>query len=281
MNFNFINSNYKRILIVTFPLILFLLWFLFPLYWMLITSIKPDKELATLQNPLFVNNPTLNQYKNLIVNSDFLIWLRNSFIVSISATIFSVIISSFAAYSISRIKIVGRWFLSRSVLFSYLVPRSILLIPLFSILQSLSLIDTLYGLSFVYLTFMVPFCTWLLIGYFSNVPYEVEECAIIDGCTRLQVLFKITIPMAMPGIITAGLFSFILSWQEFLYPLVFNTHSLREVVPVGISYLITGDLFEWGKIMAAGVIFTFPVILAYLPIQKYLVEGITAGAVKG
>jgi len=271
-----------RVFLLYLPLAVFLLWALFPVYWMLITAIKPDAELTAARgNPLWVADPTLKNLTGLFRETNFPIWLRNSALVSVITTVLSVAVSSLAAYSLARLRFRGRWVISRGVLFSYLVPRTILFIPLFSVLQILRLTDSLAGLVVTYLTFMVPFCTWLLVGYFASVPKEVEECGLIDGCNRAQVLFRITIPMAAPGIITATLFSFTLSWNEFLYPLVFNTSSLRQVVPVGISDLQYGDVIIWGKIMAAGVVFSLPLILVYYPIQRYLVGGMTAGAVKG
>lgn len=271
----------NRLLSLYLPLALFLLWALFPLYWMIVTSVKPNRELASLASPLIVHAPTLQHYTGLLLETSFLIWLKNNLIISIATTTLSVVISALAAYSIARLQFRGRWLISRSVLFSYLVPRTILLLPLFGLVQAVRLTDSLPGLGLVYLTFMVPFCTWLLVGYFSSIPKEVEESAIMDGCNRIQVLLYITVPIAAPGIVTAALFSFTLSWNEFLYPLVLNTLSAKQVVPVGISLLMTGDLFEWGKIMAAGVIFSLPLLIIYYPMQRFLTGGLTAGAIKG
>lgn len=275
------NKLIRRAALLYIPLAFYLIWALFPMYWMVITSIKSNRELSTLQNPLSVSEPTLAQYEGLLFNSQFPTWFLNSFVVSLVATLLSLIVSCLAAYAISRLKFKGRWLISRGVLFGYLVPRTILFLPLFAIVQTLRLTDTLQGLILVYLTFMVPFCTWLLIGYFSSVPLEIEECAILDGCSRLQVLTKIVLPITAPGIVTASLFSFTLSWNEFLYPLVINTMWQFQVVPVGVSRLMTGDIFEWGMIMATGVLFTVPLIFLYFPMQKYIAEGLTAGAVKG
>jgi multiple sugar transport system permease protein len=272
----------NRIFLLYLPLAVFLIWALFPVYWMLITAIKPDAELTSARgNPLWVAEPTFKNFTGLFGETNFRFWFRNSALVSVITTVLSVAVSSLAAYSLARLRFRGRWLISRSVLFSYLVPRTILFIPLFTILQILRLTDSLAGLVVTYLTFMVPFCTWLLVGYFASVPKEVEECGLIDGCNRAQVLLRITLPMALPGIITATIFSFTLSWNEFLYPLVFNTSSLRQVVPVGISDLQYGDVIIWGKIMAAGVVFSLPLVLIYYPIQRFLVGGMTAGAVKG
>jgi len=277
-----LSKGLDRVFLLYLPLALFLLWALFPVYCMAITAFKPDAEITGARgNPLWVADPTVKNFTGLFRETNFPVWIRNSALVSVITTFLSVLVSSLAAYSLARLRFRGRWFISRSVLFSYLVPRTILFIPLFSILQFLRLTDSLAGLVVAYLTFMVPFCTWLLVGYFASVPREVEECGLIDGCNRAQVLFRITLPMALPGIITATIFSFTLSWNEFLYPLVFNTSSLRQVVPVGISDLQYGDVIIWGKIMAAGVVFSLPLILIYYPIQRFLVGGMTAGAVKG
>lgn len=281
MNKGKIKKQIYRIIGLYLPLGIFLLWALFPLYWMIVTSFKPDQEFMNLKDPLQVINPTLEQYKGLLLDTQFPIWLRNSVVISAGATLLSIVVSCLAAYAISRLKFRGRWVISRGVLFAYLIPRTILFIPLFSLVQALQLTNTLQGLALVYLTFMIPFCTWLLVGFFLSVPREVEECAILDGAGRLRLLFSIVIPIAAPGIVTATLFSFTLSWNEYLYPLVINTLSKFQVVPVGVSSLISGDISQWGKIMALGVLYTVPVILLYLPIQKYIAEGLSAGAVKG
>ena len=281
MNKGKIKKQIYRIIGLYLPLGIFLLWALFPLYWMIVTSFKPDQEFMNLKDPLQVINPTLEQYKGLLLDTQFPIWLRNSVVISAGATLLSIVVSCLAAYAISRLKFRGRWVISRGVLFAYLIPRTILFIPLFGLVQALQLTNTLQGLALVYLTFMIPFCTWLLVGFFSSVPQEVEECAILDGAGRLRLLISIVLPIAAPGIVTATLFSFTLSWNEYLYPLVINTLSQFQVVPVGVGSLITGDISQWGKIMALGVLFTVPVILLYLPIQKYIAEGLSAGAVKG
>lgn len=271
----------KRLFLCYIPLAIFLLWFLFPLYWMIITSIKPSLELAKLTNPLFIDYPTLEHYQGLLYDSDFKYWFSNSLIVGAASTLLAIVVSCLAAYPIARLKFKGRWLFSRGILFSYLIPRTIIFLPLFSIVQRLRLTDTRLGLILTYLTFMIPFCTWLLIGYFRAIPLELEECALIDGASRFKILKDIIFPISLPGIATATIFSFTLSWNEFLYPLVFNTTSKMQVVPVGISFLITGDLIEWGQIMAAGTLFTLPMIFVYYLIQGYIEEGMTAGAVKG
>lgn len=276
-----INYLISRIFFLYIPLTIFLIFALFPFYWMVITSIKPNQEFMTQINPLFVDAPTLDQYKKLFLTSDFPIWIKNSLVVSLVTTAISVIISCLAAYSIVRIKFPGREIFSQGVLFSYLIPRTIIFIPLFQVIRMIGLTDTVFGLMLAYLTFMVPFCTWLLIGFFAGVPKEIEECATIDGCNRFKCLIYIVIPIVAPGIVTAAIFSFILSWSEYLYPLVLNTATFRQVVPVGISQLITGDLYEWGQIMAAGVIFAIPVLILSVLVQSKMVEGLTSGAVKG
>lgn len=270
-----------RLFTLYIPLGAFLVWALFPLYWMIVTSLKPRSELASLEHLLIVKAPTLEHFQSLLFNSDFPRWFLNNVIVAFAATALALVISTLAGYAIARLRFPGRWVISRGVLFSYLIPRNLLLIPLFVVVLRLGLIDSLAGLVLVYLTFMVPFCTWLLAGYFASVPVDIEESAMLDGCSRLQILVRILLPLAKPGLITATVFSFTLAWSEYLYPLVLTSSSATQVVPVGVSLLMTGDLFDWGRIMAAGVVFTLPILFLYYPLQRFLTGGLTAGAVKG
>jgi len=270
-----------RVLTLYIPLAAFLVWALFPLYWMIVTSLKPRSELASLKDLLIVKAPTLEHYQALLSTSDFPRWFLNNVIVAFTSTALALAISILAGYAIARLRFPGRWVVSRGVLFSYLIPRNLLLIPLFVVVLRLGLLDSLAGLVLVYLTFMVPFCTWLLAGYFSSVPVDIEESAMLDGCGRFRILVRIVLPLATPGLVTATVFSFTLAWSEYLYPLVLTSSSDTQVVPVGVSLLMTGDLFDWGQIMAAGVVFTLPILVLYYPLQRYLTGGLTAGAVKG
>lgn len=270
-----------RVLTLYIPLGAFLVWALFPLYWMIVTSLKPRSELASLKDLLIVKAPTLDHYRALLSTSDFPRWFLNNVIVAFASTALALAISILAGYAIARLRFPGRWVVSRGVLFSYLIPRNLLLIPLFVVVLKLGLLDSLAGLVLVYLTFMVPFCTWLLAGYFSSVPVDIEESAMLDGCGRFRILVRIVLPLATPGLVTATVFSFTLAWSEYLYPLVLTSSSDTQVVPVGVSLLMTGDLFDWGQIMGAGVVFTLPILVLYYPLQRYLTGGLTAGAVKG
>ena len=259
-----------------------MLFLLFPFYWMLITSLKPDAELYNLKlNPLWIKMPTLEHLRHLLFRTHFLRWLWNTMFISVASTLISLGSSLFAAYAIQRLRFRGSASLGIAIFLSYLVPPTILFIPLAAIIFYLKLWDTPWALILSYPTFLIPFCTWLLMGYFKSIPKELEECAMIDGATRLQVFYRIIIPVCLPGVFSAMIFAFTLSWNEFLYALAFTSDTLNKTVPVGVvTELVSGDVYHWGPLMAGALLGSVPVALIYSFFVEHYVAGLT-GAMKG
>jgi len=254
---------------------------LFPFYWMAITTFKPNAELLSREgNPFWVKNPTLAHIHKLLFDTAYPDWLWNTVLISVVATFISLTMSVLAAYAIERLRFRGSRYVGMSIFLAYLVPPSILFIPLATIIYKLELFDTRLALILTYPTFLIPFCTWLLMGYFKSIPLELEECALIDGASRLQILVKIILPLAVPGMISAGIFAFTLSWNEFIYALTFVSSSEVKTVPVGvITELVEGDVYHWGSLMAGALLGSLPVAVLYSFFVEYYVSGLT-GAVK-
>jgi len=272
----------RRLVTLYLPLGVFLFVLLFPFYWMTTTSFKPDDELYDYSrfNPFWVHSPTLAHIEKLFFETSYPSWLVNTMIVSVAATAISLFCSVFAAYAIERLRFSGARYVGLLIFLAYLVPPSILFIPLAAIIFKLGLFDSDWALILTYPTFLAPFCTWLLMGYFRTIPYELEECALIDGATRLQILWKVTLPLAVPGLISAGIFAFTLSWNEFIYALTFISSSENKTVPVGaITELVEGDVYHWGSLMAAALFGSLPVVIMYSFFVEYYVSSLT-GAVK-
>jgi multiple sugar transport system permease protein len=271
----------RRIVTVYLPLGGFLFVLLFPFYWMAITAFKPDAELLSREgNPFWLTSPTLAHIKKLLFDTAYPDWLWNTILVSVVSTFLSIFCSVLAAYAIERLRFRGSRYVGMSIFLAYLVPPSILFIPLATMVYKLNLFDTRLALIFTYPTFLIPFSTWLLMGYFKTIPYELEECALIDGATRLQILVKIVLPLAVPGLISAGIFAFTLSWNEFIYALTFVSSSEVKTVPVGvITELVEGDVYHWGSLMAGALFGSLPVAVLYSFFVEYYVSGLT-GAVK-
>jgi len=276
------DSRARRLVMLWVPLGCFLLILLFPFYWMTVTSFKPDGELYDFaqHNPFWVTSPTLQHIRKLLFETSYPQWLWTTMLVAVGATVLSLFSSTLAAYSIQRLRFRGSQYVGLAIYLAYLVPPSILFIPLATMVVQLGLFDSPMALILVYPTFLVPFCTWLLIGYFKSIPYELEECALIDGATRLQILRRITLPLAVPGLISAGIFSFTLSWNEFIYALAFIQSSENKTVPVAIlTELVTGDVYQWGALMAGSLLGSLPVAIFYSFFVDYYVSSLT-GAVK-
>jgi multiple sugar transport system permease protein len=253
---------------------------LFPLYWMFTISLKIPREIYRLPS-LWPNIVTLDNYRELIEEKDFLINIRNSLIVASCVTVIAVMISSFAAYSVVRFKYRFKGLIGRLILFAYLTPASLLFIPLSIIVARLNLGNSLLGLIVVYLTFSLPLSTWLLTGYFRGVPADLEEQAMVDGSTRMGALFRILLPLSAPGLVAVSIFTFTGAWNELLLALIFITSEDKRTVPLALQYLITGDVFLWGPIMAGAVLSALPVMILYFLAQRFMVQGMTAGSVKG
>ena len=275
-------TYFRRLLVFYIPLFLFVFVMLFPFFWMLITSLKTDAELYNPRlSPFIVREPTLEHWENLFGTTLFVEWAINTLWVAIASTAVSLFAGVLAGYAMSRLVFRGSTMFGIMIFITYLVPPTLLFIPLTGVVTWMGLQDTTLSLIFTYPTFLVPFCTWLLMGYFQTIPKELEECARIDGATRLQAMFKIVIPLAIPGILSAGIFAFTLSWNEFLYALVFIHSPETKTIPVGVtSELIKGDVFFWGSLMAGALLGSVPVAIVYSFFVEHYVSGMT-GAVKG
>ncbi len=258
-----------------------LLVVVFPFYWMAVTSLKSEDQMRSLVSMFWPSPSVLDNYRQLLTRTDFVAWFGNSAVVALASTFVATAIGTIGAYALARLKFLGRAFMSSAVLITYLVPPSILFIPLYAQIRAMGLADSRAGLIAAYPSFTVPFVTWLLMGYFESIPEELEESAMIDGATRFGAFWRIVLPLAAPGVLAAALYAFTQAWNEFLYALVFITDVKLRTLPVGLSTFITGDVYGWGYLMAGAVLTTLPVIAAYMYLQRYMVEGLTAGGVKG
>ena len=254
---------------------------LFPFYWMTITSFKSEDQMRSLASMFWPRPFATENYGQLVAKTDFVGWYKNSVFVAVTSTLLATGVGTIGAYALARLKFFGRGFLASATLITYLVPPSILFIPLYAQMRSLGLANSLAGLIAAYPSFTVPFVTWLLMGYFESIPEELEEAAMIDGATRFGAFARVVLPLSAPGVLAAGLYAFTQAWNEFLYALVFITDGRLRTLPVGLASFITGDVYGWGYLMSGAVLTTLPVIAAYIYLQKYMVEGLTAGSVKG
>jgi len=263
------------------PLVLYLVFLLFPFYWMANTVFKSDIELYDLAlNPLYIHSPTFDNVVHLFTQTIFLKWMANTFFVAILATIISLAASLLAAYAIQRLQFKTSGPTGVAIFLGYLVPQTILFIPLAHIIFKLRLWDSLWSLILTYPTFLIPFCTWLLMGYFKSIPKEMEECAMIDGTSRINIFRKIILPLCLPGILSAGIFCFTLSWNEFIYALAFISATTSKTVPIGlVTELVRGDVYHWGPLMAGALCASVPVALVYSFFVEHYVAGMT-GALK-
>ena len=256
----------------------------FPVYWMFITAFKQVNDLYNLQNNPFIFNlaPTFDQVTYLFQHTPYATWLANTLEVGVLVVLITLVLCVPAAYVLARTKFPGSDALGIGIFLTYLVPPTLLFLPLAFVVAQLHLFNNYLSLILTYPTFLIPFCTWLLMGYFKGIPRELEEAALVDGASRLQAMTKIVLPLALPGILSAGMFAFTLSWNEFLYSLIFMSDQAMKTIPVGVtSELIRGDEFFWGQLMAAALLGSIPVALLYSFFVDYFVAGMTAGAVKG
>lgn len=279
---SYLNHLPRRIVVIYLPLAIFVFVLLFPFYWMAITAVKPNSQLTDYENysPFWVVGPTLEHIKYLLFETSYPGWLWNTILVSVASTFLSLFASVFAAYAIERVRFTGARTTGLLIFLAYLVPPSILFIPLAFIVFNIGIYDSRFALIFTYPTFLIPFCTWLLMGYFRSIPYELEESALVDGATRWQILRRIILPLAVPGLISAGIFAFTLSWNEFIYALTFIQSSENKTIPVGVlTELVRGDIFEWGALMAGALFGSLPVVILYSFFVDHYVSSMT-GAVK-
>ena len=277
----YLDTARSRWVTVYAPLGIFVFVLLFPFYWMVITSVKPNNELLSRDgNPFWVIKPTLEHFHKLVFKTAYPEWLWNTVFISVISTVVSLACAVLAAYAIERLRFKGSRQVGLGIFLAYLVPPSILFIPLATIVFKLGLFDTRWALILTYPTFLIPCCTWLLMGYFRSIPFELEECALIDGATRFEILWKIILPLSVPGLISAGIFAFTLSWNEFIYALTFISSSEVKTVPVGvITELVEGDVYHWGSLMAGALLGSIPVAVLYSFFVDHYVSGMT-GAVK-
>ena len=279
---SYLNRLPRQVVVVYLPLAVFVFVLLFPFYWMAITAVKPNAQLTDYENhsPFWVADATLDHIRYLLFETSYPGWLWNTVLVSVASTILSLVTSVLAAYAIERIRFTGARTTGLLIFLAYLVPPSILFIPLAFIVFSIGIYDSRLALIFTYPTFLIPFCTWLLMGYFRSIPYELEESALVDGASRWQILRRIILPLAVPGLISAGIFAFTLSWNEFIYALTFIQSSENKTVPVGVlTELVRGDVFEWGALMAGALFGSLPVVILYSFFVDHYVSSMT-GAVK-
>jgi multiple sugar transport system permease protein len=252
-----------------------------PIYWMILTSLRTEKQINTRAGMLIPRALTLANYVFTLTERPLLTWLANSFIVALASVIISIIISAMAGYALARLRFPGRGHLARLLVYTYLIPTSLLFIPIFVIISRLGLQDTRTGLVLVYLSFTVPFGTWLLLGFFLTIPQELEDAAKIDGCSYLGVLFRIVLPLAKPGIAATFIFCFAEAWNEFLYAAVLLTNESRITAPLGLLRFTVADSYLWGPLTAAALLTSIPAVILFILAQKFVVTGLTAGAVKG
>jgi multiple sugar transport system permease protein len=279
---SFLESLPRRVVTLYLPLFVILIVLLFPFYWMALTSIKPDEQLIDMNrfNPFWVIHPTFKHISKLLFETQYPRWLWNTMYVAVGATTLSIAASVLAAYAIVRLRFRGADAVGVLIFFAYLVPPSILFIPLASVIQAYGLFDSPLSLILVYPTLLIPFSTWLLMGYFKTIPYELEECALIDGASRWQILTRIVVPLAIPGLISAFIFSFTLCWNEFIYALTFLQSTPNKTVPVAIvNEFVDGDIYKWGSLMAGALVGSLPLVILYAFFVEHYVSAMT-GAVK-
>jgi len=271
-----------------FFLAVFAIFFLTPPIYMMVTSLKTSQEISAATNPWWVYHPTLGNYFELLGSSQYLTFFRNSALVSVFVVTITMLISVPAAFALSRMKFWGSATLATGIFLTYLIPETLLFIPLFKMFAvfnewtDIQLLNRWWVLLIIYPTLTVPFCTWLMIGYFASIPKELDEAALMDGANYRQILFKVFIPVALPGLIAATIFAFTVSWAQFLYPLAFTTSADQLVLPVGIiTSLIKGDVFNWGQIMTGALLGAAPPLIIYAFLMDYYIAGLTAGATKG
>ena len=271
-----------------FFLVVFAVFFLTPPIYMLITSLKTSQEISAAANPWWVFDPTLANYRELLGSSQYLVFFRNSALVSVVVVTVTMLISVPAAFALSRMRFWGSATIATCVFLTYLIPETLLFIPLFKMFAvfneftGIQLINRWWVLVLIYPTLTVPFCTWIMIGYFASIPKELDEAALVDGASYRQILLRVFIPVALPGLIAATIFAFTVSWAQFLYPLAFTTSADQLVLPVGIvTTLIKGDVFNWGQVMTGALLGAAPPLIIYAFLMDYYIAGLTAGATKG
>ncbi|PEL13700.1 carbohydrate ABC transporter permease [Bacillus sp. AFS017336] len=269
--------------IVTYVvLIVISIFCVFPFLWMLVTSLKPTDQIRSTHPSFFIKHPTFSHFQNVLVNTKFITFFMNSFIVAISTTLISILVSIFAGYALSRFqRFRGVKFLNITMLLSQMIPGVLLLVPLYILMQRFGLLDTYASMILAYTTFMVPLCTFMLKGFFDSIPYELEEAAEMDGCSRVRIIFQIILPISIPSIVATALFAFVNAWNEFMFGYVFINDEAHRTLTPGITLFKGLYSTDWGSIMSASVLAVIPIVIMFIYLQRYLIEGMTAGSVKG
>jgi multiple sugar transport system permease protein len=253
----------------------------FPFYWIIVTAFKTEAQITLRQNILWPAPWSLEQFRKLFFEQPFFTWARNTIIVTLFSTTLSVALSALGAYALARLRFRGANVLNAVLLVTYLIPGALMFIPLYQILTNLGLINSLAGLIAVYPTFMMPFSTWLLLGYYRSIPEDLEHAAMVDGATRLQAFLRVTLPLTKPALLAVALFAFTSAWKEFLYAFVFIRSDNLKTLTVGMATTIYGDIYPWGLLMASALVISVPVVVIYMSAQRFMVAGLTAGAIKG
>jgi multiple sugar transport system permease protein len=254
---------------------------LFPIYWMFITSIKTPMELYNLVPTFWPKKIVWTSYITIFSDQKFLTNLRNSLIVATVVSFITISFSMLTAYAISKLKFWGRKAMSKSILYAYLMPRTVLFIPLYILVCNIGLNNNIWALVLVYPTFTIPYATWMLTSYFGSIPTELEEAAVIDGCSKVGAMFRVVFPLSLPGIIATMIFTFTMCWSEYLYALVILTNEMSRTMPLALSDMIVNDTFAWGPLMAGAIVATVPVTIVYMCASRFLISGMTLGGVKG
>jgi multiple sugar transport system permease protein len=274
-------KNIGKMILLYGALFVLLVFVLGPYLWAVVTSLKIDSQIRSNQSMFWPSPFTIKHYIEVITKTPFLTWYLNSTIVAIVSSVIGILVGAPAAFALTRFRFRGINMISTSVFVTYVVPATLLFIPFMIMLSTFKLHNTLTGISIVYSTLTVPFCTWVLIGFFKSVPVELSESAQLDGCSKFGSFLKIDLPLVRPGIIAVALFSFNLAWMEYIYALTILTNDMKKTLPIGISSLQVGDMFPWGTLMASAVLTSVPIIILFIFLQRYFISGLTLGAVKG
>lgn len=275
-----LRRNALHSIVLPIGITIFLIWTLFPYGWILATSLKPNRDIfvnATIIPERF----TFEHYSYIFTSSDFQTYFRNSAIVAVSTTLIAMVIAVFSAYALTRLRFIGREFIARATIVTYLIPASLLFIPLFQVAFQLNLTDRLWGLVVIYLIFSVPFSTWMTISYFNTIPSELQDAALVDGASRVRALFSIFLPLSLPALAVVALFTFTVAWNEFLFALLLISRDSQKTIPVGLTEFVRGDTYQWGRLMAGSLIASLPPVIIYFVSQRWVVSGLAGGAIKG
>ncbi len=277
---SWLSRNWLKKIVLPLGLTLALIWTLFPYAWILATSLKPNRDIF-VESSIIPKRFTWDHYIYILNDDQFRVYFRNSAIVAVSTTIIAMFVAILAAYALTRLRFTGRTFLARTTIVTYLIPASLLFIPLFQVAFQLHLTDKIGGLIVIYLIFSVPFSTWMTISYFNTVPSELQDAALVDGATRLRALFSIFIPLSLPALAVVALFTFTNAWNEFLFALLLIGRDSQKTLPVGLTDFVRGDTYQWGRLMAGSLLASLPPVIIYFVSQRWVVSGLAGGAVKG